>query len=129
MKSKLLVLLLAAGLLLSLAACGPKAPAGPTVVKVTLTEFKITMDQTTLPAGPITFEITNNGAIDHEVVIEPAGANDEPFSLNGVESEKEDIHPGDTVTLDWTLEPGDYQLSCHVPGHFEAGMYTTFTVK
>ena len=126
MKSKLFVFLLAAGLLLSLAACAPK---GPTVIHVTLTEFKVTIDRTSVPAGPVTFEITNNGAIEHELVLEAAGSHDEPFELNGVESEKEAIQPGTTVSFDWTLEPGEYQLSCYVPGHFEAGMHTTFTVE
>jgi len=126
MKPKLLTFLLAAGLLLVLAAC---QPAGPTVIHVTLSEFKVEMDKTSVPAGPVTFEIENAGAIVHELVLEASGGHDEPFEAGGVESEVEDIQPGSTVSFEWTLEPGEYQLACYVPDHFEAGMHIAFTVK
>ena len=127
MKPKLLTFLLAAGLLVVLVACSGQS--GPTVVHVTLSEFKVEVDKASVPAGPITFEINNAGAIEHEFVVEPAGAHDEPFEANGVESEVEDIEAGATASLEWTLEPGEYQLACYVGGHFEAGMFTPFTVK
>ncbi len=128
MKPKYLVFLLAAGLLVVLAACSGQ-PAGPTVIHATLSEFTIVLDKASAPAGPVTFEIQNAGAIEHEFVLEPAGAHDEPFEANGVESEVEDIEAGATASLEWTLEPGEYQLACYVEGHFEAGMSTTFTVE
>ncbi len=119
---------------LAVAACSSK-PAGPTVVQVELSEYTIIMDQTSIPAGPVLFEITNNGTQLHEVVLEPAGTKDEPFDLNGVESEAEDIEPGAKATLEWTItDPGEYQLSCYVlnegetQDHAEQGMITTFTV-
>ena len=111
---------------LSLSACGSK---GPTVVHLKLTEYAITMDKTSVPAGPIKFEIQNMGTIAHEVVIEPNGANDKAFELNGIAAEARDIAPGKSATLDWTLDqPGTYQLGCHTPGHYEKGMFTTFEV-
>jgi uncharacterized cupredoxin-like copper-binding protein len=110
-----------------LASCG--GPAGPTEVQAKLSEFKIELDKTSIPAGPVTFNITNEGAITHELVLEPAGARDEPFEKDGKVSEAEDIEPGDSTTLEWTIdEPGEYQLACYIEGHFEAGMHTTFTV-
>jgi len=128
MKPKLLTFLVVAGLLLVLAACSGQ-PAGPTVIHATLTEFGVALDKTSVLAGAITFEIENTGAIVHELVLEPSGAHDEPFEAGGVESEVEDIEPGATASFEWTLEPGEYQLACYIEGHFEAGMYTTFTVK
>ena len=111
---------------LSLSACGSK---GPTVVHLKLTEYAITMDKTSVPAGPIKFEIQNMGTIAHEVVIEPNGANDKAFELNGTAAEAQDIQPGKSATLEWTLDtPGTYQLGCHTPGHYEKGMFTTFEV-
>jgi uncharacterized cupredoxin-like copper-binding protein len=120
-----IVVIFCLGLVL-LTGCG--GAKGPTDVKVTLTEFKIELDQSSVPAGAVRFVITNDGTIPHEFVLEPAGAMDEPFEIDGVESEAEDIQPGDTVTLEWTLEPGDYHLGCYIKGHFEAGMETTFMV-
>jgi uncharacterized cupredoxin-like copper-binding protein len=115
---------------IALAACGP---AGPTEVNVKLTEFKIEMDKTSIPAGPVKFNIQNTGNEKHEVVLEPAGTNDQPFEVNGKASEAEDIEPGASATLEWTIDqPGSYQLGCHITendeDHYALGMVTTFTV-
>ncbi len=111
---------------LTLTACGAQ---GPTVVHVRLSEFKVEMDKASIPAGPVKFVIENAGLVVHELVLEPGGAHDEPFELNGKESEAEDIEVGKTVDLEWTIDsPGEYQLSCYTVGHFEQGMTTTFTV-
>ena len=123
---------------LALPACSSK-PAGPTVVHVKLSEYTIAMDVDTIPAGPVHFIVENVGKEVHEVVLEKAGAMDSPFELNGKESEVEDIAPGATVTLDWTLDqPGDYELICGLKpapdndikkDHFKEGMVVTFIVK
>jgi uncharacterized cupredoxin-like copper-binding protein len=91
-------------------------------------EFYVEAAQTTFEVGqPYTFTVTNAGNDTHEFVIEPAGAVDAPLEqeANGedVESEIEDIGPGQMKTLTWTFaEPGRYQFACHLPGHYEAGM-------
>ena len=110
-----------------LASCG--GPTGPTEIQAKLSEFKIELDKTSIPAGPVKFIIMNEGTVTHEVVLEPAGAKDEPFEKDGKVSEAEDIEPGTSTTLEWTIDaPGEYQLACYIEGHFEAGMVTTFTV-
>jgi LPXTG-motif cell wall-anchored protein len=114
------------GGLLCVNLAGAKAP---TEVKVTLSEFKVEMSNANLPAGTaVTFVITNNGKITHEMVLEKAGVVDEPLEFNGKGQEAEDIEAGTTRTVEWTIpEAGQYQLACHVPGHYEAGMKTAFT--
>lgn len=125
--SFVLVLILAAFVL---TACGGSKGPAETVVNVKLTEYMIQMDKTSIPAGKVKFVIQNAGSLEHEVVLEPGNANDEPYDANGVESEAENIAPGTSATLEWTLDtPGDYQLGCHTPGHFEQGMFTEFTVN
>ncbi len=110
----------------ALAACGAK---GPTTVDVHLTEYKVEMSKTSIPAGVVKFNIVNDGSIVHEIVLEPGGAVDDPLENNNIATEAEDIQPGQTVTVEWTIDtPGQYQLSCHLPGHFENGMTTSFTV-
>ncbi|HSB02873.1 MAG TPA: cupredoxin domain-containing protein [Anaerolineales bacterium] len=133
MRKTTLVMLIAVFSLIafSLAACGGKG--GPTEVHVKLSEFKIEMDKTSIPAGPVKFIIDNTGKEKHEVVLEPANVNDQPFESGGKESEAEDIEPGASATLEWTIDqPGDYQLGCHVnennEDHYALGMVTTFTV-
>jgi uncharacterized cupredoxin-like copper-binding protein len=130
------ILLIAVVLIFTLTAvgCGSKA-AGPTVVQVKLNEYNIVMDQTSIPAGPVRFEIENIGTEEHEFVIEAAGAHDEPFELNGKASEAETIQPGGKATLEWTLDQaGDYQAACYTKNegaekdHAEQGMVMAFTV-
>ncbi|TFH36398.1 MAG: hypothetical protein E4G99_05060 [Anaerolineales bacterium] len=119
---------------LFLAACGGQQAASvPTEVHVTLREFTVEMDKTSIPAGPVTFIIENAGGLEHELVLEKAGDNDVPFEADGVESEAEAIAPGSSASFDWTIdEPGQYQLACHVDqdgvDHFGLGMLLTFTV-
>jgi len=97
---------------------------------VTLSDFKVELVGNNLPAGTvITFKITNKGPSKHELVLEKAGAVDEPIEFNGKGQEAEDIEASTDRTVEWTIpEAGEYQLACHIPGHFEAGMKTTFTV-
>lgn len=128
----LLIVILAA-VALSLAACGGATSGGPTEVHVKLTEFKIEMDKTSFPAGPVKFIIDNVGKEKHEVVLEPAGVSDAPFEVNGKVSEAEDVEAGKSATLEWTIDKaGEYQLACHITendvDHYATGMVTKFTV-
>ena len=116
----------------------PAAESSPAAVEATgravsviLGDFFIRTGNPVLKAGETyTFVATNTGQAVHELIIEPAGALDEPLEANGMESEIEDILPGTTQSITWTFdEPGEYQLSCHLPGHFEAGMVVTFVVE
>jgi uncharacterized cupredoxin-like copper-binding protein len=107
----------------------PAAEASPvsaaaTTVEVTLADMTITSSLTTFKVGqPYEFVVTNVGEVEHEMVIEHRGDNDKPMEVDGQESEAPDIEPGKTATLTWTFtEPGEYQLACHVPEHYEAGM-------
>jgi len=107
------------------------AQATPASVKVTLRDFSVTMSRQRLPAGtPIRFVITNRGKAMHEAVLEPAGADDKALEVRGRRYEADDIAPGSTRTLIWIVpHAGKYQLACHMPGHFEMGMKTTFIVS
>jgi len=109
-------------------------PASTPTLTVKLDDFTVTPGTTQIKAGQLyLFEVTNTGAATHEFVMEPATAVDEPLAkvANGakLEAEAEDIAPGQTTDLLWAFPtPGQYQMACHVPGHFEAGMKATFTV-
>lgn len=127
--------LLTLALIVSACSSSANQSAEPTVVQMKLNEYSIILDKTSIPAGPIKFEMENIGTEVHEVVLEPAGAEDEPFDLNGTESEQEDIQPGEKRTMEWTLDqPGEYQLACYITNegdtetHAMKGMITSFTV-
>ena len=127
-----LIVVLSLVALFWLAGCGGGQAGGPTEVHVRLSEYKVVLDKTSIPAGPVKFIIDNAGAVVHELVLELAGDDDKPFEANGKESEVEDIGPGKSATLEWTIDkPGQYQLACHITepeDHYAAGMVTTFTV-
>jgi plastocyanin len=72
---------------------------------------------TELPAGPVTASLTNDGAIEHNVVIEEL---DNRKIL--------DAPPGETVTAEVELEPGEYTYFCDVAGH-RTTMEGTLTVS
>lgn len=47
--------------------------------------------------------------------------------------EEDDLHPGQTTTLDYTFRKpyrsGTLQFACHLPGHYEFGMRLAITVS
>ena len=90
-----------------------------------------------VPVGvPVTFVVTNVGAVPHEFVV-----GDEAFqqahesTMQGTPAMTHDdasgigLAPGETKELTLTFaEPGEVLAACHIPGHFPAGMCAVITV-
>jgi plastocyanin len=98
---------------------GAEGPGG--ALKLAADPTDIAFDTTTLTSKPgkVTIEFTNPAAIEHDVAVEKDG---------------EELGVSDTITegktsLTVELEPGAYTFLCTVPGHAEAGMEGTLTVK
>jgi uncharacterized cupredoxin-like copper-binding protein len=87
-------------------------------VAVSLMEFAIDMPSE-LPAGPTTFEITNNGTIEHNFEVEGQGIEEEL---------PENLAPGASGTLTVDLAPGSYEVYCPVGNHRNQGMLVELTV-
>ena len=92
-----------------------------TTLQLEASETALEYDTTELSAkaGKVTVDFKNPSAIPHNVVIEQNGkelAGFEPIA-SGEESETAD------------LKAGTYTFFCSVPGHREAGMEGTLTVK
>jgi uncharacterized cupredoxin-like copper-binding protein len=129
--------LVVAATVLFLTACG----GATNKADVNLGIFKIEMPST-IKSGQVTFHVTNSDTSDtHEFVIfktdlAPGGL---PLnSSNGVDEtaqsltkigEIPDMAPGDVKDLTVTLDPGNYVAICNLPGHYQAGMFTGFTVQ
>jgi uncharacterized cupredoxin-like copper-binding protein len=144
---------------LGVAGCVPKNPARA-VVNVQLTDrggvmmggsnlmmVSVIASPDSVSSGAVTFEATNTGAMNHELLILPApsdGVGTRKVSNDGKISESsslgeastscgqgagDGISPGSTSWVTIHLAPGTYELLCDEPWHYANGMFTTFVVS
>lgn len=122
--------------LTALGACGDDSPeSSATTVAATLTDETISLDPMTVPAGRVVFDISNEGDAVHEFEVFTGEATDISVVNNVAVTgslelidEAEDIVPGMSLTLEVTLDAGDYVIICNLPGHVANGMVTELTV-
>ena len=75
-------------------------------------------DELTAPAGEITLVMENPASIEHNIGVKG----------DGIDEQGEVVGQGETSRVTVTLEPGEYEFYCSVPGHEAAGMKGTLTV-
>ena len=106
----------------------------------TVQEWKVSVAPNTVTAGEVKFTIENKGTIGHEFLVVKTDILDGKITLDGdhfaepspgleVIDEIGEFKQGTTELLVLTLEPGNYQLVCNLPGHYAAGMHTSFVVS
>ena len=119
------------------AAPSPAASVGP----VALSDFHVQAAATSVGAGRTTFQITNGGAVEHELLVfrsdlapsayplKDGNIDEEATNITKI-SDGDNLLPGgaQTRTVDLS-KPGTYLFVCNLPGHFKAGMFTVVTVK
>jgi len=115
-------------------------PAVDHELEVTLADFAVTDNHSSVPAGKYTFAISNRGAVQHELLVfrsdlAPSALPMTNGNMNeegpGVAktSDGDNIDPGKTQSRDVDLsQPGTYLLICNLPGHLHAGMMKVLTV-
>lgn len=111
----------------------PSAP--DTTVAVTLVDYMVAADKTSVKAGAIRFIATNASAGSvHELAVlkvKPDGSFDTVGEIEAIDPQQ-----GGTVTVD-LKEPGAYQLACLIAAgesgsavdHYQQGMHIAFTVE
>ncbi len=119
---------------LALAACGGGSGAA-TEFTIIMTEFQFDPSQITVPAGAsITVNLDNQGTLDHNWVVLESGYRVQTSFTEGDQDhvffEHQQTPAGQTVSVSFNApsQPGDYQIVCSVPGHFESGMEGILTV-
>ncbi len=119
-----------AALILASCSSGPSKS-----VHVIMTDFQFTPSTYTVPAGqPISIQLTNNGAATHSFIIMKAGLHVQGHFTDADKSsvywEEAAVPAGQSITATFTApdQPGNYQVVCGVPGHFESGMVATLVV-
>jgi uncharacterized cupredoxin-like copper-binding protein len=100
----------------------------------------IKISRTSARAGDVTFNVTNTSKdMVHEMLVIPVPVLDKPlpyladkFTLDESKihsvGEVSELDPGKSGTLTLKLQPGTYLLVCNQPGHYEAGMWSVFTI-
>ena len=132
---------------------GSAADSG--VLRVTLSEWKVTPERQTVKAGPLTIETENTGRVEHELLIvrTDRAPGDLPLGLQGPAltgagqklvlgrahghasagafgglGRTKHIQPGRIRRDSVTLAPGRYVLLCNLPQHYESGQRVALTV-
>jgi plastocyanin len=102
------------------------APAGGATgtdaqtVNVSETEYRLDPSNPTVQPGTVTFEVTNDGGVDHNLEVEGPG---------GEQELEQDIGPRESGTLTVDLStPGRYEFYCPVGDHRDRGMEGEITV-
>jgi uncharacterized cupredoxin-like copper-binding protein len=131
---------------IALLGCGgtatSNAASSEQTVTVTLTEYHVKVDASSIPAGKVTFQVSNLGTEKHEFVIlktDLAAANlpPDPATVGKVQEdtagvthvdELSEIVPGGQQDLTVALAAGTYVLVCNYPDHVHEGMLATLTV-
>lgn len=103
----------------------PATASKASSVKIVATDYEFAPKEITVSAGPTTFQIKNEGKVEHEFEIfkgtELGGHSD-------LVDEVEDIAPGITRELKVDLKPGTYAFACMLPNHAEQGQRGILTV-
>jgi uncharacterized cupredoxin-like copper-binding protein len=110
-------------------------------IGATEADYSITLDESTAPAGEVTFDVTNDAEQPHEFVVFKTDLAEDQLPMDdegnvdeegdGVElvDELEDIAPGDEPSLTVDLDAANYVIICNLPGHYKQGMHASFTVS
>jgi plastocyanin len=100
----------------------PAGGGGSTVAISTPSGSDLAFEQSEVSAksGSVTIDFDNQQPIGHDVKVEDSSGQE----LGGT-----DIITSSTATATVDVQPGNYTFFCSVPGHREAGMEGTLTVK
>ena len=88
-----------------------------TTINATEKDFAIALDKSSVPAGSVTFKITNQGPSPHNITIKELKKASDTFAAG----------KGGDFKVD--LPAGTYTVICDIPGHEQLGMHTMLTVK
>ncbi|MGI8857037.1 MAG: cupredoxin domain-containing protein [Thermomicrobiales bacterium] len=90
--------------------------AGATI-NATEKDFAISLDNSSVAAGSVTFKIKNDGPSPHNITIKE------------MNKASDNIDAGKTGQFTIDLPAGTYTVICNIPGHEQLGMHTMLTVK
>ena len=99
------------------AASASSGGGASTTINATEKDFAIALDKSSVPAGSVTFKVTNQGPSPHNITIKELKKTSDTY----------DAGKGGDFKVD--LPAGTYTVICDIPGHEQLGMHTMLTVK
>lgn len=109
------------GLALTIVAAASRAPVAE--VDVVLTDYNIQMNNV-LQAGPTTFNVRNEGEVEHGFAVRTSGAQPKNLALL-----KSNLAPGASAKLEANLTPGSYEVLDPLKDHKDRGMLLRVKVQ
>ncbi len=111
---------------------------------IKMSDFKFDPKNPQSAAGTVKVTAPNVGKVEHELVLFKTDRNPGSFKVEGNSVDEEalekasdvkeigeiaDVEPGETKSETFKLTPGKYAMICNVPGHYQAGMWGSITVR
>lgn len=132
-RSLLLVVLFSLLSMTLLAACGGNDPHSSSGQRLRIegSEFRFSPATVELTAGkPVTIQFVNTGTVEHDLQVIDMPATVSNHGHGSGNAAHAHAMPGKSESITFTPKAtGTYQFICTVPGHQEAGMAGTFTVR
>ncbi len=114
--------------------------SGGTSMNVSLKTYSITPDSSSGSAGSFQFHVVNDAStMPHEFIVVKTDVDPSKLPLDqqgnvdltqlDVLARSKVLSPGESQAVSVTLASGSYVFLCNLPGHYQQGMYTTFSVS
>ena len=134
-----LPLALLLGIAMTVAACtGAPETIPPDVdVAVTMKDYKVELNVTTVKAGPVKFGVKNAGGMEHSFELIKTDLPFDKLPTTGDAKAREDglvkqiksIAVGKVSVITADLAAGNYIVICNVAGHYQLGMRAALVVN
>lgn len=118
---------------------GASDPGREVDVSMTNEPFAITTSVDSAAAGRIVFTVSNDGTVNHlfrliRTDLEPdalpqKGGQVDEAQVEVLAASFYEVVPGGSIEVEGEFLAGSYVLICNVPGHYDSGMRTGFTVE
>jgi uncharacterized cupredoxin-like copper-binding protein len=119
-----------------------QAQQASTRMTLTLSEYSITNEVPSVPAGDVTFDVVNTGDEVHEVVVFKSDKDSKALPMSADKKDEvdedavgefigsfEDVQPATGANGTLVLAPGHYILLCNLTKHYGLGMVSTLDVN